>query len=142
MSDLLSIAASVTGLLGTSAKVLKMLYDLRRNAKDAPESIRRVIDEVQEMNLVFGQVQVFVSGAVTADSGRLTMIFVHHLVATLTGFVMVYSNLNRKIEEVAGLAADYNVAMNKTKLVGSESKGPSGRSRKLRVLSRNFSGIR
>jgi hypothetical protein len=57
MADPLSIAASITGLLGTSATVLSILYDLYKHAKDAAESLSRVIDEVQEMNAIFIQVQ-------------------------------------------------------------------------------------
>jgi hypothetical protein len=122
MPEPLSITASVAGLLGTSVKVLITLHDLYQNAKDAPESISRVIDEVQGMNLLFGQVQVFISGRAKADHDRLKKIPVNHLVTTLTGCVVVYSNLDRMIEDVAGLSAGSGVAMKKGKRVWERVK--------------------
>jgi hypothetical protein len=115
MADPLSIAGTVVGLIGTSANVLAILYDLYKKAKDAPESINRVIGEVEEMNTIFTQVRMFISGAARTDHGRLTMISVHHLTTTLSGCVFVCNNLHRYIGEVAGLA-DPSVAGNTSKV--------------------------
>jgi hypothetical protein len=104
MADPLSLAGTVVGLIGTSANVLAILYGLYKKAKDAPDSINSVIREVEEMNAIFSQVQVFVSGAARADHDRLTMVSIHHLIATLSGCVFVCDNLHEYIREVAGLA--------------------------------------
>jgi cell division control protein 24 len=113
MADPLSIAASIAGLLGTSATVLSILYDLYKHAKDAADSLNRVIGEVEEMNAIFGQVQRFISGVARADHGRLTMLSLHDLVATLSGCVFVCETLHRYVREVADIM-DHT---NKVKLV-------------------------
>jgi hypothetical protein len=97
---------------------MAMLYGLYQKAKDAPESISRVIDEVEQMNTIFTQVRVFISGAARTDHSRLTMISVHHLTTTLSGCVLVCDNLHKYIGEVAGLA-DPSIAgtTNKVKVV-------------------------
>jgi hypothetical protein len=114
MSDPLSIAASVAGLLGTSATVLTILRDLYINAKDAPRSISRIIKEVEEMETIVSQVKAFTSGTAPAEHGRLTMLALHDLMATLSGCVLVCNELHRYIGEVADLADD-SVNMNNAK---------------------------
>jgi hypothetical protein len=76
---------------------LTIVDDLCKYAKDAADSLSRVIDEVQEMNVIFGQVQRFISGLAKADHGRLTMLSVHEVVATLSDCAFVCEILHRYI---------------------------------------------
>jgi hypothetical protein len=117
MRDYLSLAVSIAGLVGRSAAVLSSLYGLHKHSKDAPESLRRLIYEVQEMNSIFGRVQMFHMGTAKGDHDRLTMISVHHLEATLRGCVLVFSDLDTQIHEVAGITADSSVTENKASRV-------------------------
>jgi hypothetical protein len=110
--DPLSITASVAGLLGMLAEVLTILRDLRNNAKDAPPSICRVIEGVEELQSTLGQVQMLRTAV--PEHGRLTMMSVHDLVATLSGLSLVMHELYRYIGEVADLA-DASVNMNSIK---------------------------
>jgi cell division control protein 24 len=103
MADPLSIAASIAGLLGTSATVLTILYNLYKHAKGAANSLSRVIDEVQGMNTIFNQVQQFISGVARAKHDRLAMLSVDDLVTTLSGCVLVCEALHKYVREVAGL---------------------------------------
>jgi hypothetical protein len=108
MTDPVSIAASIAGFIGLSGQVistLNNLYTLGKSAKNAPESISRVMEEMQEMNGIFCQVQLFITenGKKQPSQSRLNMISIHHLVATLSGCVLVCSTLDKYLGEVQGI---------------------------------------
>jgi len=80
MSDPLSIAASVAGLWCIAEKILSMGYQLCSTVKDAPDSIRGVIEEVQQMHCIFGEVERLISGTSTRPAhNRLMMISISNL---------------------------------------------------------------
>ena len=104
MGDPLSIAASVAGLITISAQIVGMAKELFDKVNDAPESMMRVREEVESMQPIFLQVQLLLTGAGSRPNhSNLTMISVHSLMATLTGCVIVYSRLEKKVNEVCGL---------------------------------------
>jgi len=105
MLDPLSVIAAVFGLVATSAKIsstAKQLYDSR---KDAPTSIRRIGEEMDQLHLIFGQVQMLLEGHAQKklSRSRLGMLPLHHLMTILSGCVLAYSSLDKKLSEVAGL---------------------------------------
>jgi len=103
MADPLSIVASVAGLITISAQIVLMVKELFAKVKNAPDTILRVREEVESMQPSFHQVQLLLNGAGSQpDHSNLTMISVHNLMATLTGCVIVYTKLERKVNEVCG----------------------------------------
>ena len=103
MGDPLSITASVAGLITISAQIVGMAKDVFDKVKDAPETVKRVREEVESMQPIFYQVQQLLNGTGSGlNHGNLTMISVHSLMATLTGCVIVYSRLEKKVNEVCG----------------------------------------
>jgi len=103
MGDPLSIAASVAGLITISAHVVGIAKELFDKVKDAPETMMRVREEVESMQPIFCQVQLILIGTGSGlNRGKLTMITVHNLMATLTGCVIIYSKLEKKVNEVCG----------------------------------------
>ena len=103
MSDPLSIAASVAGLITISAQIVGMAKDLFDKVKDAPETMTRVREEVESMQPIFCQVQRLLTGTGSGlNRSNLTMITVHSLMATLTGCVILYSKLEKQVNEVCG----------------------------------------
>ena len=103
MGDPLSIAGSVAGLITISAHIVGMAKDLFGKVKDAPETMIRVREEVESMQPIFGQVQILLTGTGAGlNRGNLTMITIHSLMATLAGCVIVYSKLEKKVNEVCG----------------------------------------
>jgi len=109
MSEPVSIIASVVGLATTSAKIAGIAKQLYDSGKDAPTSIRRISEEMDQLNLIFGQVQMLLEGhaRIRPSRSRLTMIPLHHLMTVLSGCVLAYSSLDKKLSEVAsaGLGA-------------------------------------
>jgi len=103
MGDPLSVAASVAGLITISAQVIGMTKELFDKVKDAPETMMRVREEVESMQSVFNQVQHLINGAGSRlNHGNLIMISVHNLTDTLTECVIIYSWLEKKVNEVCG----------------------------------------
>jgi len=103
MGDPLSIAASVAGLITIAAQIVRMAKELFDRVKDAPETVMRVREEVESMQPIFYQVHLLLNGAGSRPNhGNLTMISIHNLMATLTGCVIVYTRLEKKVNEVCG----------------------------------------
>jgi len=103
MGDPLSIAASIAGLITISAQIVRMAKELFDTVKDAPKTMMRVREEVESMQPIFCQVQLLLNGTGTQPNhGNLTMISIHNSMATLTGYVIVYSKLEKKVREVCG----------------------------------------
>ena len=85
--DPLSVAGSISGLLQIGAKVIGYLSDLA----DAPAVVRDVLDELQAMRIIFGQLNTFVF---TFNGRNLpTFVIVDDFVAVLTGCVCTYSEI-------------------------------------------------
>ena len=103
MGDPLSIAASITGLMTISAQIVGMAKDLFDKVRDAPETMMRVREEVESMQPIFCQVHLLLNGTGSRPSrDNLTMISIHNLMATLTGCVIVYTRLEKRVNEVCG----------------------------------------
>ncbi|KAF8532640.1 hypothetical protein BDD12DRAFT_674917, partial [Trichophaea hybrida] len=96
--DPLSIAASVAGLLTVAGKLSSVLYGLIMAGHDASQAISRVSAEIRAMSPIFLQVQDFVLNG--EDEARRSMISLRDLVTTLTGCVLVFSELEKHISEV------------------------------------------
>ncbi|KAF8423333.1 hypothetical protein EV426DRAFT_717588 [Tirmania nivea] len=103
MGDPLSIAASVAGLITISAQIVGIAKDLFDKVKDTPESMLWVKEEVESMQPIFCQVHLLLHGSGSRlNHSNLTMISIDNLMATLTGCVIVYSRLEKKVNEVCG----------------------------------------
>ena len=102
MSDPLSIIASVVGLATISAKIATTAKQLYDSGKDAPTSIRRISEEMEQLHLIFGQVQMLLEGQKIPNRSRLNMLPLHHLMIILSGCVLAHSSLDQKLSEVAG----------------------------------------
>ncbi|KAF8422728.1 ankyrin repeat-containing domain protein [Tirmania nivea] len=105
MSDPLSVTSAVFGLVAISTQLgvlSKQLYD---SAKDALVSMAQIQQEIDDLHLVFVEVGSFIRG--TAKNGPskrgLSMISLHYLLIILTGCILLFSKLEKKLNEVAGL---------------------------------------
>ena len=104
MADPLSIIASVVGLVTTSAKIASIAKQLYDSGRDAPASIRRIGEEMDQLHLIFGQVRMLLEGheQKIPNRSRLTMLPLHHLMTILSGCVLAYSSLDEKLSKLAG----------------------------------------
>jgi len=94
----------ISTLIVLTAQIAGKACELYSTAKDAPESVREIQDEMEELNLIFCQIRLLVgSTKEPASKDRMEMISIHHLMTTLRGCVLVCSNLDQKLDEVRGL---------------------------------------
>lgn len=109
MSDPLSVAASITGLIGITVKIAQVAKQLYDSAKDAPNSVLRLKDEMDNLNMIFCEVQALTESVSRrrhrAKKSRLSMVPLHHLLTILTGCMLYYSSLDERLRKVAGIAA-------------------------------------
>lgn len=105
MSDPLSVVSAVFGLVAISAQLGVLSKQLCDSAKDAPESMVQIQQEIDDLHPIFVEVGSFIRG--TAKKGAtkrgLSMVSLHHLMTILTSCVLVFSKLEKKLNEVAGL---------------------------------------
>jgi len=92
--DPLSIAASVTGLVLFSAKVVGFLSEVR----DAPTVAGDLLAEVQAMHLIFEQLRNFVHRFADHEKQCVSRIDIDGLVTILTGCVCTFSEIDGLLE--------------------------------------------
>ena len=106
MTDPLSIAASIAGLWTVAEKILTMGQELCSTVKGAPDSIRAVIEEMQQMHYIFGQAHRLISGnSIRPAHDRLVMISIYDFQQTLRSCVLTCDRLNQKLSEVLGIGS-------------------------------------
>ena len=96
----LSIAASVAGLLGATAKVSTTLTTFIRGTVDAPKLANGVLQEVSDISACLGQLQAFLVGTRVGSRSRTALIMVEQVVAILTACVMTFSELEEILESL------------------------------------------
>lgn len=90
--DPLSVLASVVGLLAAAGKMAQLLRKLTATA-DAPALARVVLAEMDDTTVALGHLQEYLNGTNAVNSDRKRFILLEHVVATLTGAVTTYSEL-------------------------------------------------
>ena len=105
MSDPFSVITAVVGLVATSAHLGRRSKELYDSAKVAPASMLQLQTEMENIHLIFMQVEMFVRGSTKKKPSKkgLTMISLHHILTILTGCIVVLSPIDEKLSEVAGL---------------------------------------
>ncbi|KAK4141247.1 uncharacterized protein C8A04DRAFT_31225 [Dichotomopilus funicola] len=106
MADPLSIAASVAGLLAISSKVIFGLNTFASAISHTPKSLQRVVAEVVAVNRILGEVQRLIawqSDAERPNNPSLDLVQLDQLVTTLTGCVLVFSELEKHMDDLVGM---------------------------------------
>ena len=98
--DPLSVAASVAGLLGAAGKITTVLYGLVTKIKDAPSLTRTVVTEVSDITAALGQLQAYVLGTASANPACSNLILLEQVLATLSGCVATYSELEAAVDSL------------------------------------------
>ena len=99
--DPLSVMASVAGLLGAAGKVVSVLLAVKKSIIDAPRSMDQMLSQIKELEISLSAVQNFLLGVNSAPTGRISMIRVDQLVATLTEAVRTFSELDTLVMSTA-----------------------------------------
>jgi len=91
--DPLSVTASVIALLGAGGKIISLLLQVAAIA-DAPALAIVTMAEMTDISTALRHIQDFVNGSIKVPVERQQHILLEHLVATLTGCLITYSELD------------------------------------------------
>jgi hypothetical protein len=99
--DPLSVLASVTGLLAAVGSVLSKLTAIKSTLQDAPRFVDQILSEVGDLKTSLSAMHQLLGRLGSARQGRLALIQIDQLVATLTEAVRTFSDLEIKIASFA-----------------------------------------
>ena len=109
--DPISFAASICGLTEAGKKVIRFISSMA----DAPQSAQKVLREVQTLQIIFRQLQELISDQGQQSISRRERICLDDLVATLTGCVCVFSELDGALESLGAREGQDLTVLDKTK---------------------------
>lgn len=100
MSDPLSIAAGVIGIITAAAQISSLLTNFTRQTNSAPKQASIVLTEVTETSGILSHLQSFLLGIETADQSRTCFLQVDHVLAIVTGCVATFSELEETLDSL------------------------------------------
>ncbi|KAL8794992.1 MAG: hypothetical protein Q9195_002439 [Heterodermia aff. obscurata] len=98
MSDPLSIAAGVVGVLTAAAQISTLLIQFTRATNHAPSRARHIITEVNDISGTLSHLQSFLLGNEYSDASRTSLLKADHIVTILSGCVMTFSELEKLLD--------------------------------------------
>lgn len=101
--DPLSVAASIIGLLGAGAKISSVLFSTLGTVRDlanAQSLVQDLLSEIVGITTAIGHVQTYIDGRAQATSERSALVLLEHVLATLTGCVTTYSDLQAIVNDL------------------------------------------
>ncbi|KAL9034764.1 MAG: hypothetical protein Q9180_005226 [Flavoplaca navasiana] len=100
MADPLSIAAGVIGILTAAAQISSLLIDFSKNSRDAPQTARIILAEVNGISGTLTHLRSFLLGKETSELSRTQLLQVDHVVAVVSGCVLTFSELEKLLDSL------------------------------------------
>lgn len=100
MSDPLSIAAGVVGVITAAAQISLLLTKFTKSTIAAPQQARVVITEVSDIHVILSQLQSYLLGLESPNSSRTSLLKVEKVVTVVSGCVLTFSELERLLDEL------------------------------------------
>ena len=101
MSDPLSVAAGVIGIVTAAAQISSLLIKFTAKVKDAPKQASVVLTEVNDTSTILAQLQPFLLGLETPDQSRACHLQVEFVIAILTDCVATFSELQEILDNLS-----------------------------------------
>ena len=98
MSEPLSVAAGVVGLLAAAAQVSLILTDIVSKTRHAPRECQRTRTDVENIRNVLVQLQLYTTGAKQAPRSNRALIMVDQVAATLASCILTFDELKMFVE--------------------------------------------
>lgn len=99
MSDPLSVAAGVVGVLTAAAQISSRLVRFARTVKAAPEQARVVATEVSDLSGILSHLQSFLLGHEHSHQSRTALLQVDQLVTVVSGCVLTFQELEKLLDD-------------------------------------------
>lgn len=100
MSDPLSIAAGVIGIITAATQISSLLIDFTRQTRDAPRQAAIVLTEVTDTSGVLLHLQSLLLGAEAGDQSQRCFLQIDHVVTIITGCVATFSELEELLDSL------------------------------------------
>ncbi|KAF5721552.1 Rho guanine nucleotide exchange factor scd1 [Fusarium globosum] len=100
MSDPLSVAASIAGLISITVEAVKFLSPYVSAAKETPQVAAHVYSEVQSTQIILMGLQSLTKDLGSVNVQHAALIGVNQVVAVLTDGVLLYSKLHKELQSL------------------------------------------
>ena len=100
MSDPLSIAAGVVGIVTAAAQISSLLIKFTLSTIAAPQQAKIVLSEVSDISVILSQLQQFLLGLNLPDRSRTSLLKVEKVVTVVSGCVLTFSELEKLLDEL------------------------------------------
>lgn len=97
MSDPLSIASAIVGILAAAGKIIEVLGPYVSAAKDVPEIATMVHSEVVNSRIMLSALKSLLSNLSSASRTRKLLISIDDLIAVVTNGVLLFSALEGSV---------------------------------------------
>lgn len=118
MSDPLSIAAGVVGIITAAAQTSLLLTKFIKSTIEAPHTAQVVLAEVSDIGTILSHLQSFLLGRDSPDTSRTCLLKVEKLVTIVSGCVLTFSELEKLLD---GLKTTNLDVLDRLKWVRKES---------------------
>ena len=118
MSDPLSVAAGVVGVVTAAAQISSLLIKFTTSTIAAPQQAKVVLTEVSDISVILSQLQVFLLGLDLPDRSRTSLLKVEKVVTIVSGCVLTFSELEKLLDELKTENMDF---LDRLKWVRQES---------------------
>lgn len=99
MSDPLSIAFGVVGIVAAAAQISTVLTKFTKSTIGAPNQAQVVLTEVNDISEILLHLQSFLLGLDSPDSSRTSLLKVEKVVTIVSGCVLTFSELEKLLDE-------------------------------------------
>ena len=100
MSDPLSVAAGVAGVVVAAAQISSLLLKSTKSTIAAPQQAKVVLTEVSDIGGILSHLQTFLLGLDLPDRSRASLLRVETLVTIVSGCVLTFSELEKLLDEL------------------------------------------
>ena len=100
MSDPLSVAAGVAGVVVAASQISSLLIKFTKSTIAAPQQANVVLTEVSDIREILSHLQSFLLGLDLPDRSRASLLKVEMLVTIVSGCVLTFSELEKLLDEL------------------------------------------
>ncbi len=100
MSDPLSIAAGIVGVLTAATQISSLLIKWTKSVKTAPRQALVILTEMNDLSVILSQLQSFILGNDVSDASRTSLLKVEQVVTVVSGCVLTFSELEELLDNL------------------------------------------
>ena len=100
MTDPLSIAAGVIGVVTAAAQISSILIKFTKSTVSAPQQAQVVLIEVSDISGILSVLQSFLLGPDSPSQSRTSLLKVENVVTIVSGCVLTFAELEKLIDEM------------------------------------------